>query len=315
MNYIIQLSYIGTVIIGVMCLVMHIMVRAKNLSVSNKLVKSGSTGMFLGVIAAFNMCDFLIVFLRDGTGDEIISWILIIENVLEVVMAYALINMAKEYADCKTGKGLLPLFMCTASVILLVDIMYTNGTLPMSENCYMSIMIILNALPLAVAAVCGAGVVKSIIEGSSNPVINAYLVIYGVVFFFLCTVTTLSIIDSRTEWDYFRNDKEIYIIFWLVFNILNGGLIWESCTVSEEKKEEEPFALRLQIISEDKGLSAREKEIALLLYEGINNNEIAERLFLSTNTVKVHTSNLYRKLGVSNRVQAMRFLGGEVSGK
>ena len=59
------------------------------------------------------------------------------------------------------------------------------------------------------------------------------------------------------------------------------------------------------------GLSAREKEIAMLLYEGKNNNEIADILFVSTNTVKVHASNLYKKLGVSNRVQAIKIIRGE----
>jgi DNA-binding NarL/FixJ family response regulator len=34
-------------------------------------------------------------------------------------------------------------------------------------------------------------------------------------------------------------------------------------------------------------------------------------MYLSPNTVKVHASNLYRKLGVANRVQAVRALTGE----
>ena len=34
-------------------------------------------------------------------------------------------------------------------------------------------------------------------------------------------------------------------------------------------------------------------------------------MYLSPNTVKVHASNLYRKLGVTNRVQAVRVLNGE----
>ena len=49
----------------------------------------------------------------------------------------------------------------------------------------------------------------------------------------------------------------------------------------------------------------------MLLYEGKNNNEIADTLFVSTNTVKVHASNLYKKLGASNRVQAIKVIRGE----
>lgn len=57
--------------------------------------------------------------------------------------------------------------------------------------------------------------------------------------------------------------------------------------------------------------SAREMEIARMLCKGKNNNEMAEVLYLSPNTVKVHASNLYRKLGVKNRLQAVQVLRGE----
>jgi LuxR family maltose regulon positive regulatory protein len=52
-------------------------------------------------------------------------------------------------------------------------------------------------------------------------------------------------------------------------------------------------------------LSERELEVLALLQEGISNREIAERLFLSVGTVKRHTHNLYGKLDVSNRTQAI----------
>jgi LuxR family maltose regulon positive regulatory protein len=52
-------------------------------------------------------------------------------------------------------------------------------------------------------------------------------------------------------------------------------------------------------------LSERELEILQLIAEGLTNPEIAARLFLSLNTVKVHTRNIYGKLGVNNRTQAV----------
>ena len=52
------------------------------------------------------------------------------------------------------------------------------------------------------------------------------------------------------------------------------------------------------------GLSEREVEVLRLLAEGLDNNEIALRLYLSPTTVKRHVSTIFSKAGVSNRVQA-----------
>jgi non-specific serine/threonine protein kinase len=54
------------------------------------------------------------------------------------------------------------------------------------------------------------------------------------------------------------------------------------------------------------GLSVREVEVLKLLATGISNDEIAEKLFLSPRTVHAHLANIYRKLDVSNRSEAVR---------
>jgi LuxR family maltose regulon positive regulatory protein len=51
-------------------------------------------------------------------------------------------------------------------------------------------------------------------------------------------------------------------------------------------------------------LSARELEVLPLIAEGLTNQEIAARLYLSLHTVKAHARNIYAKLGVSSRTQA-----------
>lgn len=52
-------------------------------------------------------------------------------------------------------------------------------------------------------------------------------------------------------------------------------------------------------------LTPREQEVLALIASGLTNREVAEKLVISPGTVKKHTGNLYRKLGVSNRTQAV----------
>lgn len=53
------------------------------------------------------------------------------------------------------------------------------------------------------------------------------------------------------------------------------------------------------------GISKREWEVLALMSEGLSNQEIAERLFVSLNTIKTHSSNLFEKLDVKRRTQAI----------
>ncbi|MEM6344212.1 MAG: response regulator transcription factor [Bacteroidota bacterium] len=53
-------------------------------------------------------------------------------------------------------------------------------------------------------------------------------------------------------------------------------------------------------------LSARETEVLGLLCEGRNYRQIADQLFVSTNTVKAHIKHIYEKLHVHNRAEAVR---------
>jgi two-component system, NarL family, response regulator LiaR len=53
-------------------------------------------------------------------------------------------------------------------------------------------------------------------------------------------------------------------------------------------------------------LTERESDVLRCMVDGMNNNEIAEKLFISLGTVKYHISNIFQKLGVDSRVEVVK---------
>jgi DNA-binding CsgD family transcriptional regulator len=70
--------------------------------------------------------------------------------------------------------------------------------------------------------------------------------------------------------------------------------------------EPSPKELKADLVA--LGLSARESDVVELLLAGLSHKEIAERLSIAPDTVKKHTYNAHRKLGVQNRVQLSYFV-------
>jgi ATP/maltotriose-dependent transcriptional regulator MalT len=56
----------------------------------------------------------------------------------------------------------------------------------------------------------------------------------------------------------------------------------------------------------DLGITPRELEILQLISSGLSNREIADRLFVSENTVKTHSSRVFDKLNAKRRTQAVQ---------
>lgn len=109
---------------------------------------------------------------------------------------------------------------------------------------------------------------------------------------------------------------EIYVG---VIAVLFTGLgIWLALKLAKPKKEtliiekevyltsEKDFVLN-EAELERLAISPRELEVLQLMAEGLSNAEIAERLFVSVNTVKTHSSKLFEKLDVKRRTQAVEF--------
>src|SRR6187549_3668727 len=112
----------------------------------------------------------------------------------------------------------------------------------------------------------------------------------------------------------FTHSFEIYIgSIAIIFTALG---IWLALKLSKPKTEtivvekevyvtrNENFVLDTALVSQLE-LSKRELEILGLLAAGHSNQEIAEKIFVSLSTVKTHIQNLFEKLDVKRRIQAV----------
>ena len=101
----------------------------------------------------------------------------------------------------------------------------------------------------------------------------------------------------------------------LVAAIFAGVGIWLGLKLTKKKEvvvvKEVPvpatrsFALNEQRLR-DLGITRRELEILELIAQGLSNREIADKLFVSENTVKTHSSRLFDKLSARRRTQAVQ---------
>lgn len=103
---------------------------------------------------------------------------------------------------------------------------------------------------------------------------------------------------------------EFYIGIIAVFFTVIG--VWAGLKLTSPKKVivTVPGPVSQFAMDEEKlrslGISKREHEVLELMAQGLSNQEIADRLFVSLNTVKTHSSSLFLKLDAKRRTQAIQ---------
>ena len=146
---------------------------------------------------------------------------------------------------------------------------------------------------------------------------NKGLIIYGI---------SLALLLFLLKWFELRfiifdHSLEVYIGFiavlftalgiWLAMKLTRPRV--ETRVVEKEKTivvEKEVYITREEFMfneaeADKLGVSKRELEVLELMAQGCSNQEIASRLYLSLSTIKTHSSNLFEKLDVKRRTQAI----------
>jgi DNA-binding CsgD family transcriptional regulator len=125
----------------------------------------------------------------------------------------------------------------------------------------------------------------------------------------------LVVVLKLIEFRFLVVEHSIEIYGGLIALLFAGVGIWLGLKLT--KKEEvivvkevpvpasQPFALNEERMK-DLGITKRELEILELIARGMSNREIADKLFVSENTVKTHSSRLLDKLSAKRRTQAVQ---------
>ena len=109
------------------------------------------------------------------------------------------------------------------------------------------------------------------------------------------------------EYRYLVRDLALEFYLGLVAVLFTGLGVWAGLKLTRKQTVViAPNFMRNDAEIERLGISKREFEVLELIAEGLSNQEIAEKLFVSLNTVKTHSSNLFMKLDARRRTEALR---------
>ncbi|UCC39698.1 MAG: helix-turn-helix transcriptional regulator [Candidatus Aminicenantes bacterium] len=122
--------------------------------------------------------------------------------------------------------------------------------------------------------------------------------------FFYLTILSVFFVQNLFKYPYKGFFMMIFIWFMNLFPIY-----WSNYKLRMENSNGISLNIypeNLEHLISEYSITGREREILECILRGFSNREIQNRLFLSPHTVKNHNYNLYKKLGVRNRVELMR---------
>ncbi len=139
---------------------------------------------------------------------------------------------------------------------------------------------------------------------------NKYAIVYG------ASLASLLFLLKWVELRFLIFDHAFEVYIGAIALIFTAFGIWLALKLSRPKIETVIIEKEIRVLPKENfelnekelnksGMSKRELEVLELMSDGLSNQEIAERLFVSLNTIKTHSSKVYEKLDVKRRTQAV----------
>jgi len=136
---------------------------------------------------------------------------------------------------------------------------------------------------------------------------HRHIILYG------SSLALLLFLLKWLEWRLIVLDHAIEIYSGAIAVVFTGLGSWLALKLARPKWKtvviEKEAPIRSGVIDQKElarlGLSRRELEVLHLMAEGLSNQEIASRLFVSLNTIKTHSSKIFEKLDVRRRTAAI----------
>lgn len=299
------LVYIAVIILGGAALMLILILSAKKRDAQHKAVL-----IFISSIFFYMIIDFTTYyFLTETSAGKLIFLFITLSDTLFCIMVTAWVYLIMVLANIKEVISNKLLIIISAVYLICSQILsiylgrYSSYTIQVDGGPWNIILQILNAsydIGIIIIGIrCIVFLYKKYAKGSSR---NLNLLMTSLLIGYMLWILYW---DYSTWFKTEANLLEIYALdpLILLYAILNIFLIYYFYKKDPLKITESSISPidAIGIISNQYSISEREREVIELVYQGLSNKQIADRLFISENTVKRHMNHIFKKTQTKSR--------------
>lgn len=298
--------YLLAIFFGIAGLTISILAGRKKPNEMNRALKFFLTGMLI-----MSLYDLLIYYTGYKIGPMVNELVLRLGSCFIAVLFYLWLNLAQKITK---GEEFAPFNKSAQLYMIAYALIWSVSTVIFSISYFYTLRWLLMVTDIVLLLFVLVGSIIYLSKAVQNHLDKG-------VFYYMMTVTAMLVWnyasyfwgEASVYWGnskFIREPLDLTIIFWFVVNITTLIFIYkwdfQQAYANEEAEPQVVKAFdierRMELLAEEYQLTSRETDLSRLIYEGKSNSEIAQMLFISESTVKTHVYNIFRKLGVKNRM-------------